>query len=112
MLVAELRKTTFLPNIQDDAINALLNLTQGSLMMIYAVYTKQYKRLLTSVTSESDSRCAVRALYQRTCKLYVEESSEVTPGSKGLQCHSGGAAKFLECRRNRFTGTWKHAVFS
>jgi hypothetical protein len=28
MLVAELRKTTFLPNIQDDVINALLNLPQ------------------------------------------------------------------------------------
>jgi hypothetical protein len=40
-LVAELRKTTFLPNIQDDAINALLNLTQGNTMS-YAVYTKQY----------------------------------------------------------------------
>jgi hypothetical protein len=37
MLVAELRKTTFLPNIQGDAINALLNLTQGS--MSYAFYT-------------------------------------------------------------------------
>jgi ADP-ribose pyrophosphatase YjhB (NUDIX family) len=31
LLVAELRKTTLLPNIQDDAINALLNLTQGSM---------------------------------------------------------------------------------
>jgi ADP-ribose pyrophosphatase YjhB (NUDIX family) len=40
LLVAELRKTTFLPNIQDDAINALLNLTQGS--MSYALYIKQY----------------------------------------------------------------------
>jgi hypothetical protein len=41
MLVAELRKTTFLPNIQDDAITALLSLTQGN-MMSYAAYTKQY----------------------------------------------------------------------
>jgi hypothetical protein len=31
LLVEELRKTTFLPNIQDDAINALLNLTQGNI---------------------------------------------------------------------------------
>jgi NAD dependent epimerase/dehydratase family enzyme len=45
LLVAELRKTTFLPNIQDDAINALLNLTQGS-MMSYALYTKQYNHFL------------------------------------------------------------------
>jgi hypothetical protein len=37
LLVAELRKTTFLPNIHDDAINAVLNLTQGS--MSYALYT-------------------------------------------------------------------------
>ena len=39
--VAELRKTTFLPNIHDDAINALLNLTQSHTMS-YALYTKQY----------------------------------------------------------------------
>jgi hypothetical protein len=38
LLVAELRNTTFLPNIQYDAINALLNLTQGN--MSYALYTK------------------------------------------------------------------------
>jgi 8-oxo-dGTP pyrophosphatase MutT (NUDIX family) len=43
-LVAELRKTTFLPNIQDDAINALLNLTQGS--MSYAIYAKQFNDFL------------------------------------------------------------------
>jgi hypothetical protein len=45
LLVAELRQTTFLPIIQDDAINALLNLTQGN-MMSYAVYTKQYNDFL------------------------------------------------------------------
>jgi hypothetical protein len=44
LLVAELRRTTFLPNIQDEAINALLNLTQGS--MSYALYTKQYNDFL------------------------------------------------------------------
>jgi hypothetical protein len=44
MLVAELRKTTFLPNIQDDAINAMLNLTQGG--MSYALYTKQFNDFL------------------------------------------------------------------
>jgi hypothetical protein len=44
-LVAELRKTTFLPNIQDDAINALLNLTHSNTMS-YAFYTKQYNDLL------------------------------------------------------------------
>jgi hypothetical protein len=37
MLVAELRKTPMLPNIQDDAINAMLSLTQGN--MSYVVYT-------------------------------------------------------------------------
>jgi hypothetical protein len=45
LLVAELRKTTFLPNIQDDAINALLNLTHNN-MMSYAVYTKHYNDFL------------------------------------------------------------------
>jgi hypothetical protein len=45
MLVAELRKTTFLPNIQGDAINALLNLTQNN-MMSCVVYTKQYNDFL------------------------------------------------------------------
>ena len=43
-LVAELRKTTFLPNIQDDAISALLSFTQGS--MSYALYTKQFNDFL------------------------------------------------------------------
>jgi hypothetical protein len=40
LLVAELRKTSMLPNIQDDAINTLLRLTQGS--MSYALDTKQF----------------------------------------------------------------------
>jgi hypothetical protein len=44
MLVAELGKTTFLPNIQDDAINALLNLTQGS--MSYGLYTHRFNDFL------------------------------------------------------------------
>jgi hypothetical protein len=44
LLVAELRKTTFLPNIQDYAINAVLNLTQGN--MSYALYTKQFNDFL------------------------------------------------------------------
>jgi hypothetical protein len=44
LLVAELRKTTFLPNIQDDAIKAMLNLTQGSTS--YALYTKQFNDFL------------------------------------------------------------------
>jgi hypothetical protein len=40
-----LRKTTFLPNIQDDAINALLSFSQNSTMS-YAHYTKQYNDFL------------------------------------------------------------------
>jgi hypothetical protein len=44
MLVAELRKTIFLPNIQDDAINAMLSLTQG--IMSYALYTKHFNDYL------------------------------------------------------------------
>jgi ADP-ribose pyrophosphatase YjhB (NUDIX family) len=44
-LVMELRKSTFLPNIQDDAINALLIFTQSNTMS-YALYTKQYNDFL------------------------------------------------------------------
>jgi hypothetical protein len=44
LLVAELRKTVFLPNIQDDAINALLNLTQRSTS--YALYTQRFNDFL------------------------------------------------------------------
>jgi hypothetical protein len=44
LLVAEMRKTTFLPNIQNDAINALLNLTQGN--MSSALYTKKFNDFL------------------------------------------------------------------
>jgi ADP-ribose pyrophosphatase YjhB (NUDIX family) len=44
LLVAELRKTVFLPYIQDDATNALLNLTQGS--MSHALYTQRFNDFL------------------------------------------------------------------
>jgi hypothetical protein len=44
LLLAELRKTSMLPNIQDDAINAMLSFTQGS--MSYALYTQQFKDFL------------------------------------------------------------------
>jgi hypothetical protein len=44
LLVVEPRKTTFLPNIQDDAINTLLNLTQD--IMSYALYTRQLNDFL------------------------------------------------------------------
>jgi hypothetical protein len=39
-LVEELRKTSLLPNIRDDAINALLGITHGN--MSYAAYTQQF----------------------------------------------------------------------
>jgi hypothetical protein len=44
-LVAEIRKSTFLPNIQDDAINALLSFTQSNTMS-YALFTKKYNDYL------------------------------------------------------------------
>jgi 8-oxo-dGTP pyrophosphatase MutT (NUDIX family) len=44
-LVTELRKSMFLPNIKDDAINALLRFTQSNTMS-YAFYTKQYNDYL------------------------------------------------------------------
>jgi hypothetical protein len=48
-LVREIRKTSLLPNIGDDAINALLGLTQGS--MSYAIYTQFFQRLFTEVST-------------------------------------------------------------
>jgi hypothetical protein len=44
MWYAELRKNVLLPNIQDDAINAMLNLTQGN--MSYALYTQRFNDFL------------------------------------------------------------------
>jgi uncharacterized membrane protein YgcG len=44
-LVTELRNSTFLPNIKDDAINSLLSFAQSSTMS-YALYTKQYNDYL------------------------------------------------------------------
>jgi ADP-ribose pyrophosphatase YjhB (NUDIX family) len=57
LLVEELRKTTFLPNIQDDAINAMLNLTQGS--MSYVVHVKQFNDFLRRSRQDltSDVQC-------------------------------------------------------
>jgi hypothetical protein len=43
-VVDELRKTSLLPNIRDDAINAMLGVTQGN--MNYAAYTQQFNDLL------------------------------------------------------------------
>jgi hypothetical protein len=60
LLVEELCKTTFLPNIQDDAINALLNLTQGS--MSYVVYVKQFNDFLRRSRQDltADVQCVHR----------------------------------------------------
>jgi len=44
-LVTELRNSMFLPNIKDDAINALLSFTQSNTMS-YALHTKQYNDFL------------------------------------------------------------------
>jgi hypothetical protein len=91
-LVAELRKTTFLPNIQDDAINAMLNLTQGS--MSYVLYAKLFNDFLRR--SRQNLAADVRALYQWTGELCIEDSSYVTPVLERLQRCSGGDVKFPE----------------
>jgi hypothetical protein len=44
LLVAEVRKTSLLPNIEDDAINVLQSLAQES--MSYVVYTQQFNDFL------------------------------------------------------------------
>jgi hypothetical protein len=43
-LLEELRKTSLLPNIRDDAINAMLGITQGK--MSYAAYTQLFNDFL------------------------------------------------------------------
>jgi hypothetical protein len=43
-LVTEIRKTSLLPNIRDDAINAMIGLTQGSVS--YAIYTHPFNDFL------------------------------------------------------------------
>jgi hypothetical protein len=40
LVTSDIRKTTMLPNIRDDAITSLIGLTQGSLS--YADYTQQF----------------------------------------------------------------------
>jgi hypothetical protein len=75
LLVAELRKTTFLPNIQDDAINALLNLTQSN-MMSYAVYTKQYndflRRSRQNLTADVQCVRLINGLAKSTLKNHAK----------------------------------------
>jgi hypothetical protein len=71
LLVAELRKTTFLPNIQDDAIKALLNLTQSN-MVSNAVYIKQYndflRRSRQNLTSDVQCVRVINGLANSTLK--------------------------------------------
>jgi hypothetical protein len=43
----EIRKTSLLPNIRDDAINAMLGLTQGNLS--YATYTHLFNDFLLRI---------------------------------------------------------------
>jgi hypothetical protein len=59
LLVAELRKTSMLPNIQDDAVNALLSLTQGN--MSNALYTQQFNDFLRRFRQQltADVQCVL-----------------------------------------------------
>jgi hypothetical protein len=91
LLVSELRKTTFLPDIQDDAINAMLDLTQGS--MSYALYTKQYNDFLhrSRQNLTADVQCVrfINGLANFALKTQAKSSER-------LQRYFGGAAKFPE----------------
>jgi hypothetical protein len=91
MLVAKLRKTTFLPNIQDDAINALLNLTQSNTMS-YVVYVKQLNDFLRRSRQNlaADVQCVRFINGQANFALKTQAKSHRS------QRYSGGATEFSE----------------
>jgi hypothetical protein len=104
LLVAELRKTTFLPNIQDDAINALLNLTQG--IMSYAVYVKQFNDFLRRSRQilTADVQC-VRFI-NGLANFALKTQAKSHRSQKGYNVTQVDLQNFLND-----VGTREHAVF-
>jgi hypothetical protein len=107
LLVAELRKTTFLPNIQDDAINALLKLTQGSTS--YALYTKQYndflRRSRQNITADVQCVRFIKGLANFTLKNQAKSHR----AQKGYNITLVELQNFLN---DVVTGTRWYAVYS
>jgi hypothetical protein len=54
-MLADIRKTFLLPNIRDDAINAILGLTKGNLS--YATYTQLINDFLRMSRQADDLPC-------------------------------------------------------
>jgi hypothetical protein len=88
MLVAELRKTSLLPNIQSNAINALLNLTQGN--MSYVVYTQQFNDFLR--------RSRQRLTTDVQCVRFINglANLELKTHAKSHRSHKGYDIKLVE----------------
>jgi hypothetical protein len=88
LLVAELRKTSLLPNIQDDAINALLSLSHGS--MSYDVYTQQSNDFLR--------RSRQQVTYDVHCVRFINglANFELKTHAKSHRSHKGYNIKLVE----------------
>jgi hypothetical protein len=73
--VVELRKTSLLPNIQDDTINALLSITQGN--MSYAIYTQQFNDFLRRSRQQltTDHPCVRFSNGLANCQLQTQAKS-------------------------------------
>jgi hypothetical protein len=95
--VAELRKTTFLPNIQDDAINALLNLTQSN-MMSYAFYTKQYNDFLRRSRQNLTADVQCVRFINGLANFTLKNQAKSHRARKGYHITTA----FLKCRKRAF----------
>jgi hypothetical protein len=90
-LTEEIRKTSMLPNIRDDAINAVLGLTQGNLS--YADYTQLFNDFL---------RGSRRHLtYDFECVRFISGLANflkrgLIVRNKGAILYLGGLTKFSE----------------
>jgi ADP-ribose pyrophosphatase YjhB (NUDIX family) len=93
LLGAELRKTSMLPSIQDDAINAMLSLTQGS--MIYALYTQQSNDFLRRSRHQltADVQCVRFINGLANCELKTHAKSHRS--QRGYNVQLVGLQNFL-----------------
>jgi hypothetical protein len=82
-----MRKTSLLPNIRDDAINALIGLTQGP--MSYSNYTQQFNDFFAEVSIASYEPLLVRSFHQWNGEASASDPSQVSSlSTKWLQMWS------------------------
>jgi hypothetical protein len=89
LLVEELRKTSLLPDIQDDAINALIGITQAN--MSYAVYTQRFNDclLMSRQNLTADLQC-VRFI-NRLANFQLHTQVKSHRSHRGYKCETRGA---------------------